>query len=223
MHPSGYSAVGKSESYYDHTQSASSNFTSLVPSSFLSPTPSYTDSMCYQSQPPVNIYNSNFNPNYHHHHYYYPLNGSQESTSNWMRRYDYDNQYFIANTPPTPTECCDFEVPQQPPSATPSPRPSTMKILNDLDKIFFDDQVVNKCKEQINSEVCEGYGNSFWPQSQSDSESFCGKAAKKTKPKEKPKRANVKQIVKSVKQNDDLGLYLRIAFKDLIRKLSFNK
>lgn len=171
--------------YFDHfvpSMGACKVNNSLVSSTFLSPTPSnYSDSGSYQ-QSPLSIYN-NYNPNYHHHHYYFHPNFqdygfSAQSTGNfyengsnsWMRKYDYENQkeYFIANSPPTPSECCDFEVPQR---VTQSPKPTTMKIFSDLDKIFFDDHNAGSEKDQLNNsnqsrDLCDTY--SFW-----ENESLC--------------------------------------------------
>lgn len=172
---------------------------SLVSSTFLSPTPSnFSDSGSYQ-QSPLSIYNS-YNPNYHHHHYYFHPNfqdynySSQPtgnfydtSSNNWMRKYDYENQkeYFIANSPPTPTECCDFEVPQQ---VAPSPKPATLKLFSDLDKIFFDDQHTSYEKDQHTSnnptrDSCDAY--SFW-----ENENICNIKDQKRVPKS---RANQKR------------------------------
>lgn len=169
----------------------------LVSSTFLSPTPShYSDSGSYQ-QSPLSVYN-NYNPNYHHHHYYFhanfpdygynqPMGASfHENGSNWMRKYDCENQkeYFIANTPPT--DCYDFEVPQR---ISESPKPTTMKLFNDLEKIFSDDHNTVKAKDQLNnisSEPCDPYN--FWDNEHSCSE----KVSKKIiKAKEKLKCENV--------------------------------
>lgn len=188
--------------YFDHhVPSLITNKTpnSLVSSTFLSPTPSnYSDSGSYQ-QSPLSIYN-NYNPNYHHHHYYFhpnfpdygynqPQAGNYlESGSSWMRKYDYENQkeYFIANTPP-PTECYDFEVPQR---VEQSPKPTAMKLFNDIDKIFFDDQSSCKSRDQMTissvpNEPCESYN--FW-----ENEFLCSaKVSKKNvKSREKLKRDN---------------------------------
>lgn len=78
-----------------------------------------------------------------------------------MRKFDCESQkeYLIANTPPS--ECFDFEVPQR--KISQSPNPAAVKLINDWDKIFFDDQNVNKVKDQLNNNVtdpCESYG--FW-------------------------------------------------------------
>ncbi|CAO1436515.1 unnamed protein product [Diamesa hyperborea] len=149
----------------------------------------------------VNIYN-NFNPNYHHHHYFYhpncndygyspaPLNQnrttSSDTNSNWLRKYDYENQkeYFIANTPPTPSDC-DFEVPQQIHHLLPTSDPKpTMKILTDLDNIFVEDQsfkVKENCQIDRIVEHCDGYN--FWDYS--ESQSAHGKVTKKYKTKDK--------------------------------------
>lgn len=196
--------VSQSKSdYFDHyvpSLTANKFPNSLVSSTFLSPTPSnYSDSGNYQ-QSPLSIYNT-YNPNYHHHHYYfhpdfqdYAYNQPQagnylESGSSWMRKYDYESQkeYFIANTPP-PTECYDFEVPQR---VAPSPKPTAMKLFNDIDKIFFDDQSSNKSRDQmttsnVSNESSEAY--SFW-----ENEFSCSvKVSKKnTKSREKLKNENM--------------------------------
>lgn len=153
--------------YFDNFAASSKISSSLVSSTFLSPTPSnYSDSSYQQS--PLSVYN-NYNPNYHHHHYYFhpsfpdygfsqPPTNSYDSSANWLRKFDCESQkeYFIANTPPS--ECFDFEVPQR---VTQSPKPTAMKLINDLDKIFFDDQSVNKVKDQLHNSLigsCETYG-----------------------------------------------------------------
>lgn len=198
--------------YFEHFVPSMMLNNNLVSPTFLSPTPStYSDGGSYQ-QSPLSIYN-NYNPNYHHHHYYFHANfqdynynqqqsiGShQESGSNWMRKYDYENQkeYFIANTPPTPSECCDFEVPQR---IVQSPKPTAAKLFNDLDKIFFDDENLNKMKLNQMTRV-SGDSNdtcSFW-----ESENlFSGKTLKKNfKNKEKIKKENcVKNEIKNGKQS----------------------
>ena len=162
----------------------------LVSSTFLSPTPSnYSEPGNYQ-QSPLSVYN-NYNPNYHHHHYYFPSNfqdygynqplneNLHENGSNWMRKYDCESQkeYFIANTPPT--ECYDFEVPQR---TVESPKPMAMKLLNDLDRIFFDEHNTIKVKDQLNNNSSDPFN--CW-----DNEiSYSEKILKKTsKGKEKPK------------------------------------
>lgn len=180
--------------YFDHfvpSMGACKVNNSLVSSTFLSPTPSnYSDSGSYQ-QSPLSVYN-NYNPNYHHHHYYFHPNfpdygysaqsiGNfcENGSNSWMRKYDYENQkeYFIASSPPTPSECCDFEVPQR---VTQSPKPTAMKIFSDLDKIFFDD---HSEKDQLsNNNQCDAY--SFW-----ENESLC--SAKDSR-KIAKSRANVK-------------------------------
>jgi hypothetical protein len=170
--------------YFDHyvPSVVQNKMNSLVSSTFLSPTPSnYSDSGSHQ-QSPLNIYN-NYNPNYHHHHYYFHGNiqdygynqqpNYYDSGTNWMRKYDYENQkeYLIAHTSPTPSEC-DFEVPQR---VAQSPKPTEMKLFNDLDKIFFDDHKVKD--HAINS--CEAY--SFW-----ENENLCSE-------KEFKKSRNIKE------------------------------
>lgn len=197
--------------YFDHyVPSIMSNKVnnSLVSSTFLSPAPSnYSDSNCYQ-QSPLSIYN-NYNPNYHHHHYYfhpnyqdYSYNQAQngnlnENGSNWMRKYDYESQkeYFIANTPPT--DCYDFEVPQR---ISQSPKPLVTKLFSDLDKIFFDDQNVDKVKDQLNSsntssESCDAYN--FW-ENESCSENISKKTAKS---KEKLNCGKVARVVIKCSKN----------------------
>lgn len=203
--------------YFDHfvpSMIANKVNNSLVSSTFLSPAPSnYSDTSSFQ-QSPLNIYNNNYNPNYHHHHYYFhpnfqdygynqPQGGSiHENGSNWMRKYDYENQkeYFIANTPPT--DCYDFDVPQR---ISQSPKPTVTKLFNDLDKIFFDDSV-NKVKEQLNnnisSETCDAYN--FWGNDSSCSE----KVSKKTiKSKEKMRGEKImNKCSRNVKRLSSEGL-----------------
>lgn len=131
-----------------------------VPTTFLSPTPSnYSDYGNYQ-QSPMHVYN-NYNPNYHHHHYYFPtfqdygihqqqITNYHENSSSWMKRVENEGtkDYFItANTPPTPSDCYDFEVPR---GVSHSPQPSALKLINDLDKIFFDDEICTKTKSTTN-------------------------------------------------------------------------
>lgn len=197
--------------YFDHfVPAAVSNkmTNSLVSSTFLSPTPStYSDAgSCQQS--PLNIYN-NYNPNYHHHHYYfhpnyqdYGYNQQQpsnlhENNSNWLRKFDYESQkeYFIANTPPA--ECCDFEVPQQ--RVSPSLKPTTTKLFNDLDKIFFDDQISTKV--HINN---INYQEPFTPFSLWDGESSCSekliKKCAKIKEKSKSEAKNELKLSKNSKR-----------------------
>jgi hypothetical protein len=196
----------KSE-YFDHFVPSMMPNNNLVSSTYLSPTPStYSDAGNYQ-QSPLSIYN-NYNPNFHHHHYYFhanfqeyncnqppqPIGNYQENGSSWMRKYDCESQkeYFIANTPPTPSECYDFEVPQR---VVHSPKPTTARLFNDLDKIFFDEENLNKVKLSQNTN--EPY--SFWENSNLCSE----KPLKKNyKNKEKAKTENfVKVEAKSGKQN----------------------
>lgn len=203
--------------YFDHfvptmaTNKVNHNF---VSSTYLSPTPSnYSDSGTNYQQSPLSVYN-NYNPNYHHHHYYFHANfqeygynqtnqSYQDNGSNWLRKYDYENQkeYFIANTPPS--ECCDFEIPQR---TSQSPRPSTTKLFSELDKIFFDDQNGMKVKETVtNNSLCESY-SSLWDERKPSS----GKSPKKTqKSKEKSKTAGKSdgKPIKSVKKNHSEGLW----------------
>lgn len=175
--------------YFDHfapSMMSTKMTNSLVSSTFLSPTPSnYSDSGSYQ-QSPLSIYN-NYNPNYHHHHYYFhptfqdygytqPQNANlAENGSSWMRKYDCESQkdYFIANTPPS--ECYDFEVPQR---VAQSPKPSTMKLINDLDNIFLDNQ---SAKDQLSNNnvdaACENY--CFWENENSFSEKQSKKIRKR--------------------------------------------
>jgi Homeodomain len=141
----------------------------LIPTTFLSPTPSnYSDYGNYQ-QSPLHVYN-NYNPNYHHHHYYFPtfqdygihqqhITNYNENSPSWIKRVENDGSrdYFIANTPPTPNDCYDFEVPQ---GVSQSPQPSALKLINDLDKIFFDDEVCTKNIKMTPKETCN-IGN-FW-------------------------------------------------------------
>lgn len=202
--------------YFDHyvpTLTANKTSNSLVSSTFLSPTPSnYSDSGNYQ-QSPLSIYN-NYNPNYHHHHYYFHPNFQDygynqlqagnylESGSSWMRKYDYENQkeYFIANTPP-PTECCDFDVPQR---IVPSPKPTAMKIFNDIDKIFLDEQS-SKLKDQTTNSQTSIIGSNetsdvynFWENEYSCS----GKVPKKnTKSREKLKSED-REMKNFIKDDD---------------------
>lgn len=175
---------------------------SLVSSTFLSPTPSNISDTSYQ-QSPLNIYN-NYNPSYHHHYYFHPnyqdYGYSQpqsasfhESGSNWMRKYDYESQkdYFIANTPPT--DCYDFDLPQR---ISHSPKPTAAKLFNDLDKIFFDDQSVNKAKDQLNvissaSETCDAFN--FWENENSCSENILKKTFVKG-----DERSHCEKIAKAV-------------------------
>lgn len=144
----------------------------LISSTFLSPTPStYSDSGSYQ-QSPMSIYN-NYNPNYHHHHYYFPSSlqdygysqqqsGFYDNGSSWLRKFDTESQkeYFLASTPPMPSECCDFEVPQR---AAQSPKPNEAKLFSDLDKIFFEDRNATKVKDHNNSnnsyDACSFWGS----------------------------------------------------------------
>ncbi|KAG5670231.1 hypothetical protein PVAND_000508 [Polypedilum vanderplanki] len=115
----------------------------------------------FSQQTPLNIYN-NYNPNFHHHHYYYPnydyayQNSSLEQ--NWVRKYDCENQkeYFIANTPPTPSDYCDFEVPQQQFDSNKS------TVRCDVEKFYCD--TYKSAKNQINNnfiEPCENFGG-YW-------------------------------------------------------------
>lgn len=196
--------------YFEHFVPSIVPNNNLVPSTFLSPTPStYSDPGSYQ-QSLLSIYN-NYNPNYHHHHYYFhanfqdyncnqpqPIGNYQENGSSWMRKYDCESQkeYFIANTPPTPSECYDFEVPQR---TVQSPKPTAAKLFNDLDKIFFDDDNLNKVKNQftkISGDSNDVY--SFWENENVRSE----KALKKTlKSKEKLKvESSTKNEIKCLKQ-----------------------
>lgn len=204
----------------------SSAFLSPATSSSLSPYsnnyPQYSDQLSTNPANPynpghVNIYN-NYNPNYHHHHYFYhpncndygyspaPVNQNRtltsETNSNWLRKYDYETQkeYFIANTPPTPSDC-DFEVPQQihhllPPISDPRPT-----ILSDLDHIFLEDQsykAKESCQIDRMVEHCDGYN--FWDYS--ESESTHGKVAKKYKTKDK--NSEDKKIVRKSELNKEI-------------------
>lgn len=112
-----------------------------------------------------------------------------ENGSSWMRKYDCESQkeYFIANTPPT--ECYDFEVPQR---IAESPKPTTLKLFNDLDKIFFDDHNSrDKVRDQMSNISSESCGDpfNFW-----SNESSCRKKVSKKsfKAKEKSKSENSK-------------------------------
>lgn len=195
--------------YFDHFVPSLIPSNNLVSSTFLSPTPSnYSDAANYQ-QNPLSIYN-NYNPNYHHHHYYFhanfqdyncnqsqPIGNYQENGSNWMRKYDYESQkeYLIANTPPTPSECYDFEVPQR---VVQSPKPTAAKLFNDLDKIFFDDENSIKVKlNQITRVSCDSNDTySFW-----ENESLHSEKALKKNFKSKEKVKMEKADVKCGKQN----------------------
>jgi hypothetical protein len=185
----------KSE-YFDHFVPSMMPNNNLISSTFLSPTPSnYSDSGSYQ-QSPLSVYN-NYNPNFHHHHYYFHANfqdyngnhtqtqaygNVQDSGSNWLRKYDCENQkeYFIANTPPTPSECCDFEVPQK---LEQSSKSTPTKLFHDLDKIFFDDENLNKIKTNSshNAKIVNDSFN-FW-----ESESFCSEKSTKKVAKSREK------------------------------------
>lgn len=121
-----------------------------------------------------------------------PNGNFYDSGSNWMRKYDYENQkeYFIAHTPPTPSECCDFEVPQQ---VAQSVKPTSLKLFNDIDKIFFDDRDAQKTPLHINnnsSDSCDAYN--FWD----PSESVCNEKASKKNIKCKEK-SNCENFIKS--------------------------
>lgn len=162
--------------YYEHSgQSFDGRSSNYLPSSFLSPTPSNSSSDFgnYQ-QSPMRVCN-NFNPNYHHHHYYFHptiqdfgINQQQNVNyqGNYSRRWEYENQqksdYFMnASTPPTPNEYCDFEVPQAVSSPT---KPSALKLINDLDKIFFEDPILsNFTKDRIivQGSACENNANNW--------------------------------------------------------------
>lgn len=197
--------------YFEHFVPTMMPNNNLVSSTFLSPTPStYSDAGSYH-QSPLSIYN-NYNPNYHHHHYYFhaklqdyncnqqeAIGGYQENGSSWMRKYDYESQkeYFIANTPPTPSECCDFEVPQR---IAQSPKPTAAKLFNDLDKIFFDDENLNKIKfnqiTKISGESNDTYN--FW-----ENENLCNEKSLKKSLKSKEKKTGnySKNEIKSEKKN----------------------
>lgn len=108
-----------------------------------------------------------------------------------MRKYDYESQkeYFIANTPPTPSECCDFEVPQK---MEQSPKPTAAKLFHDLDKIFFDDE--NFEKNRSNQVIKMTNDFSFW-----ENENFCSEKLEKMpkkslKVKEKIKTENCSKV-----------------------------
>lgn len=102
--------------------------------SFLPPSNFSDYSSDYQA-PPLSIYN-NYNPNFHHHHYYYPnfdnYQGYQNPLDhNWIRKFDCESQkeFLIANTP-SPTEFCDFEVPQQQVTNALKPAKPTHEVIN---------------------------------------------------------------------------------------------
>lgn len=160
--------MSKSE-FYEHCVPSimSSKITSN--SNYLAP--SYSEHADSGHQTPLNIYN-NYNPNFHHHHYYYPNfqdYGYQSSVDhNWVRKYDCENQkeYFIANSPPTPSDYCDFEVPQQQHQID-STLKSASKFINDVDKFFFENPISaykSHNKDQMNNNnipnSCDNY--SFW-------------------------------------------------------------
>lgn len=133
--------------------------TTNIQQSFL-PSSNYSDYSDYQG-PPLNIYN-NYNPNFHHHHYYYPnFDNYQGFNQNhldhsWLRKIDCENQkeYFIANTP-SPAECCDFEVPQQPINPLKS-----SKTLSEPEKFFFD--TPKSSKDLVNNNFVENCENVEW-------------------------------------------------------------
>lgn len=187
--------------YYEHSAGSYDNRTNgYLPSSFLSPTPSNSsaDYGSYQ-QSPLHVCN-NFNPNYHHHHYYFHptiqefgVNQQQNvNFENYPRRLDYENHQKIdyssiaANTPPTPRDYCDFEVPQ---AATLSSKPSALKLINDLDKIFFDDPAYSTSKDKVLLPGCSIFENSsanFWDNEQSPISTKQSKAKERTEVKLKP-------------------------------------
>lgn len=178
--------------YFDHyAPSAVTNkmANNLVSSTFLSPTPStYSDSgSCQQS--PLNVYN-NYNPNFHHHYYFPNMDygytqqqsaSFQDSNSNWLRKYDFESQkeYFIANTPPA--ECYDFEVPKR---VSSSPKPSSFRLFNDLDRIFTEEPSFTKTPESHCQESCNTAG--LW-----DVESLYSEKAVKKSVRSKDKGQNV--------------------------------
>ena len=191
--------------YYEHFVPSANANGNLVSSTYLSPTPSnYSEAGSYQ-QSPMSIFN-NYNPNFHHHHYYLHSNfqdhncqpqsyGNPENGSNWMRKYDYESQkeYFIANTPPTPSECCDFEVPQR---MEQSPKPMAAKLFHDLDKIFFDDDHLNKIKPQSQITKSAGISNqpfNFWDSENLCSEKYSLKKNFKTREKSKVESCSKKE------------------------------
>lgn len=187
--------------YFDHyagSPVANKMTNNLVSSTFLSPTPStYSDSgSCQQS--PLNIYN-NYNPNFHHHYYFHPnmdygynqpqSASFQDNNSNWLRKYDYESQkeYFFANTPPA--ECYDFEVPKR---VSNSPKPTSLRLFSDLDRIFNDDPSFTKLSENPYQESC--HASSLW-----DIDSLCSEkiVKKSAKSKEKGQNVTVKSEIKS--------------------------
>lgn len=114
-----------------------------------------------------------------------------------MRKYDYESQkeYFIANSPPTPSECYDFEVPQR---IAQSPKPTAAKLFNDLEKIFFDDENMNKVKLNEITRADSSCAYSFWENESLNSEK---NAKKGFKSKEKVKVESSKKVeLKSGKQ-----------------------
>lgn len=140
--------------YYEHSSGSSydNRSNNYLPSSFLSPTPSNSsaDYGSYQ-QSPLHMCN-NFNPNYHHHHYYFHptiqefgsnhqqnVNYQGNYPSHQQQRLEYENHQRMdvsslnSSTPPTPSGYYDFEAPHA------AEKPSALKLINDLDKMFFDD------------------------------------------------------------------------------------
>lgn len=197
--------------YFDQFVASSKMNNSLVSSTFLSPAPSNFSDSSYQ-QSPLSVYN-NYNPNYHHHHYYFHPNfqdygygqapsSYHDGTTSWLKKFDFETQkeYYISNTPPS--DCVDFEVPQR---ASPSPKPA-IKLITDLDKIFFDDQIVSR---PINNliESCDPY--TFW-----NTESCAsGKPSGKRRKSEGKPKSKISKTVKMIVEKGD-WLFVSINVKE---------
>lgn len=198
--------VNKSETYYEHCvpsmMMSSKNPTTVDQSGTFLPInysdhPAEISPPSYQQQAPMNIYN-----NFNHHHYYYPnfQDYAYQSSieNNWIRKYDCESQkeYFMANTPPTPSDYCDFEVPQQQIASV----KSTAKILSDADKFYYD----NSCKSQKdhasnNNNIDYVYNSEFW-----ESEKISKKSSKSDEKLKKSEhfRKDDKKIAKNLKDID---------------------
>jgi hypothetical protein len=107
--------VLKSDHFYEHSVPSINKISNNNNNSIY---PDHHADLANFQQTPMNVYN-NYNPNFHHHYYYYPNNQINQAypnsiEHNWIRKYDCENQkeYFIADNP-SPTDFCDFEVPQQ--------------------------------------------------------------------------------------------------------------
>ncbi|CRK94964.1 CLUMA_CG008452, isoform A [Clunio marinus] len=207
------------------TQSKCEYFDHLIPSYNLnkmnsnlisSTTSNFSDHGNYQ-QNPLSVYN-NYNPNYHHYHYYFPptlqeygYNQQQPANfhddfnnSNWMRKYENESQkdYLLPNTPPTPSECCDFEVPQR---ITTSLKTNEIKLFNDLEKLFPDDRSEVKV---TNNNLSESYeACSFWDSELTSNEKKIAKKSPQIRSKSRievswKNEKNGKRIAKSLNSPD---------------------